>query len=77
MGVTVQAVDAWGNIYVGVSKENPPGAYDLPISSAVTSYQVNIVEDAVPVSAIVEVNHTEEFAAAPAACHILNWLYLR
>lgn len=75
-GVTVRAVDEWGNVYVGVSKVDPPGRYDLPINSVVTTYQVGIVAGDQPLSAIVAVHHSDRFAQQSAACHILNWLQL-
>jgi len=75
-GVTVRAVDEWGNVYTGVSKVDPPGRYDLPINSVVTTYQVGVVAGDQPLSAIVAVRHSERFSQQPAACHILNWLQL-
>lgn len=75
-GVTIRAVDEWGNVYTGISKVEPPGHYDLPINSIVTTYQVGVVEGGQPLSAIVAVRHNERFAQQPAACHLLNWLQL-
>lgn len=72
-GLTVVAIDEWGNRYNGESKEEPAGAYDLPISSAETSYSIFVASGGVAQSPTLTVRHDARFAQSAAACHIVNW----
>ncbi|MDQ7029332.1 MAG: tetratricopeptide repeat protein [Ardenticatenia bacterium] len=73
-GVTIVAVDEWGNKFVATSKENPPGNYDIPINAIATTYQVYVVGAAgLPVSPILSVVHDESLASLSVACHVIDW----
>ncbi len=73
-GITVVAKDEWGNMFTATSKENPAGAYDIPINAIPTTYQVYIVGSAgLPASPVLSVEHDESLASRGAACHLINW----
>ncbi|GEM_PF-3952030 len=73
-GVTIVAVDEWGNKFVATSKSDPPGNYDIPINAIATTYQVYIVgPEGLPVSPVLSVAHDESLASLSAACHVIDW----
>lgn len=74
VGITVVAIDEWGNKYVAMSKSEPAGSYDMPINSIPAQYEVYVAgTDGVAISPIISVNHTESLAAADRACHVITW----
>ncbi|HYN87408.1 MAG TPA: hypothetical protein VER55_02700, partial [Ardenticatenaceae bacterium] len=76
-GVAIRAIDEWGNVYTGVSKQDPPGAYDMPVTAVIGSYQVLVIENEAPLSAAVLVRYSEAQGAQNAVCHVLNWRRVR
>jgi tetratricopeptide (TPR) repeat protein len=76
-GITVIAVDEWGNVLSAESKTDPAGFYDIPITANVTSYRVSVRLGDGSQSAAVTIRHDERFANSAAACHVLNWQYRR
>lgn len=73
-GITVLAVDQFGNRYLATSKVDPPGTYDIPIPAQVLQYQIRVVAGDEPLSENVIVVHDEDFAQSPQACHLVNWV---
>ncbi len=68
-GVSVRAVDQWGNQLVGTSKADPLGEYDIPLYGAFGSYQVTVASGAQALSAPVTVFREE----GGSTCLVVNW----
>ncbi|RME10419.1 MAG: hypothetical protein D6802_09435 [Ardenticatenia bacterium] len=73
-GVSVLALDPWGNVYLGTSKANPPGMYDIPVPDVEATYQVYVVNDAgIPISPMVSVTFDSTMLGTGVACYAIDW----
>lgn len=73
-GVSVLALDPWGNVYLGTSKANPPGMYDIPIPDVEATYQVYVVnESGIPISPMVSVTFDSAMLGTGVACYAVDW----
>ncbi len=72
-GITVLAVDEYGNQLVATSKAEPPGQYDFPISGGNISYRVSIVAGAQALSAPIVVSRGTIPDDGRPLCYTLNW----
>lgn len=73
-GVTLMLVDQYGNRVNAVSKDNPPGAFDLPISQGSQSYQITVVAGDEVLSPPVTIFQSEAALASQVACYTINWI---
>jgi tetratricopeptide (TPR) repeat protein len=73
-GITLLLVDQYGNRTTVVSKDNPAGAYDLPISPASPTYQLSVVAGEQVLSPAVTIFQSEAALASGVACYTLNWI---
>ncbi len=73
-GVTLLLIDQYGNRVTAVSKDNPAGAYDLPISQGSQSYQLMVVAGDQVLSQPVTIFQSDAALASQVACYNLNWI---
>jgi len=73
-GISVLALDPWGNVYLGTSKANPPGMYDIPMPTLEATYQVYVVnESGIPISPMVSVTFDSTMLSTGVACYAIDW----
>lgn len=73
-GVTLLLVDQYGNRVSAVSKDNPPGAFDLPISQGSQTYQLTVVAGDEVLSPPVTIFQSEAALTSQVACYTVNWI---
>jgi tetratricopeptide (TPR) repeat protein len=73
-GVTLLLVDQYGNRATAVSKDNPPGAFDLQINQASPTYQLMVVAGDQVLSTPVTIFQSEAALASGVACYSINWI---
>lgn len=71
--VTILALDEYGNRYVGTSKLDPIGRYNIPIPGQLATYRVMVVRGDQTISPVVTVAHDQRFVQSSDACHIIDW----
>ncbi len=72
-GVTLLLVDQFGNQITAVSKADPAGGYDFPVSPQSGSYQLMIMEGGQVVSPPVTFSQSEAAIQSQVACYTINW----
>lgn len=73
-GVTLLLIDQYGNRATAVSKDNPPGAFDLQINQASPNYQLMVVAGDQVLSPSVTIAQSEAAIASGVACYSINWI---
>ncbi|MCB9126404.1 MAG: tetratricopeptide repeat protein [Ardenticatenales bacterium] len=68
-GVTVQAYDAFGNVYTAVSKQDPAGQYDIPTNNQSPRYDIQLFVNGQPASNGAFVTQV----VGVGGCFQLNW----
>lgn len=72
-GISLLMVDQYGNQTTAITKADPAGGYDFPISPQSGSYQVMIMSNGQVVSPPVTFTQSEAALQSQVACYTINW----